>query len=118
MALELLERKIDLTAIIAYSDLVALGISRAVREAGLRIPGDISLVGWDNINITQYIDPPLTTVHSPVDAMAAALRSCLCGQIAGGQVEMLTRLATRLIIRQSSGISPSFRPMAKSMGDF
>ena len=40
MALELLERKIDLTAIIAYSDLVALGISRAVREAGLRIPGD------------------------------------------------------------------------------
>lgn len=112
VTVELLERNVDVTSIIAYSDLVAFGAFRALREAGLRIPGDISLIGWDNIMIAQYMDPPLTTVHLSTDSLAKALLASLNRQIEGKKPEMLSRVETKLIVRQSSGISPRFNPIA------
>ena len=110
VTVELLERNVDATAIIAYSDLVAFGAFRALREAGLRIPNDVSLIGWDNIMIAQYMDPPLTTVHTSTDALAKAFLGSLNRQINGEKPETPMRVETKLVVRQSSGIAPRYNP--------
>jgi len=58
------------TAIFASSDLYALGVYEAARSLGLTIPGDLSVVGYDDLRIAQWAGPPLTTVHVPLVAMA------------------------------------------------
>ena len=71
----LLEAGHKFTAVFVASDNVAMGVKAALREAGLRIPEDISLVGFDDIPWAQYSDPPLTTVH--LQAQELARRTCL-----------------------------------------
>ena len=58
------------TAIVAANDQLSLGILRALHEAGLHVPGQISLVGFDNIPESAFFDPPLTTVDHVFDAVA------------------------------------------------
>ena len=58
------------TAVVASSDLMALGIIRAARESGLAVPADLSVVGYDDSAIMEFTDPPLTTVRQPVRAMS------------------------------------------------
>ena len=65
MMKQLLNEKDYPTAVIACSDPIAIGALRAIREKGLHVPEDISLVGFDNIEETEFLDPPLTTVHAP-----------------------------------------------------
>lgn len=65
MMKQLLNEKEYPTAVIACSDPIAIGALRAIREKGLHVPEDISLVGFDNIEETEFLDPPLTTVHAP-----------------------------------------------------
>ena len=60
------------TAIFASNDLQALGVYQAAREAGLRIPDDLSVVGFDDLPVVAWVDPPLTTVHQPLTEMAVA----------------------------------------------
>ncbi|MFF8974846.1 LacI family DNA-binding transcriptional regulator [Streptomyces sp. NPDC014995] len=58
------------TAVFAANDDMAIGLIRALREAGLRVPGDVSVVGFDDIPVSAYVSPPLTTVRQPFDAVA------------------------------------------------
>lgn len=51
------------TAIIAFSDIMAIGVMKAIKEAGLQIPEDVSVTGFDNIPITEFTQPPITTVQ-------------------------------------------------------
>jgi len=67
---ELLERPGRPTAVFASNDRLAIGASHAIYEHGLSIPGDISLVGVDDIEVSQHINPPLTTVRQPLEEMA------------------------------------------------
>ena len=60
------------TAIVAANDLLALGVLLAARERGLRIPDDVSIVGFDDIAYAALSDPPLTTVRQPAREMGAA----------------------------------------------
>ncbi|NGO09089.1 LacI family transcriptional regulator [Streptomyces sp. HC44] len=60
------------TAIFTANDLQALGVYQAAREAGLRIPDDLSVVGFDDLPVVAWVDPPLTTVHQPLTEMAVA----------------------------------------------
>lgn len=53
----------DLTAVVAFNDLVALGALRATRRLGVRVPDDCALVGYDGLNVVDLVDPPLTTLH-------------------------------------------------------
>jgi DNA-binding LacI/PurR family transcriptional regulator len=62
----------DVTAVFAANDDMAIGLIRALLEAGKRVPGDVSVVGFDDTPISAYVTPPLTTVRQPFDAMAAA----------------------------------------------
>jgi LacI family transcriptional regulator len=67
---ELLAMRNPPTAIFCFNDRMAIGAYEAIRERGLRIPQDISVVGFDDEEISSYLDPPLTTVDLPHDAMA------------------------------------------------
>ncbi|WP_328869274.1 LacI family DNA-binding transcriptional regulator [Streptomyces sp. NBC_00287] len=60
------------TAIFTANDLQALGVYRAARDAGLRIPEDLSVVGFDDLPVVAWVEPPLTTVHQPLTEMAVA----------------------------------------------
>ena len=76
---------------------------RAARELGLRIPEDLSIVGYDDLPVTEWIGPPLTTIHQPLQEMAAtATRMVLA--LARGEVPANPRieLGTELVIREST----------------
>lgn len=68
-ATEILERDRRVTAFVAYNDLMAVGAMRAVRAAGLRTPSDVSVTGFDNVDLATYVDPPLTTVAQATSQM-------------------------------------------------
>ena len=95
------------TAIICGSDLMALGAVRAARQRGLRVPEDISVVGYDDSPLIAFTDPPLTTVRQPVRAMSQSAVSALLSQVTGQPAprsEML--FLPELVVRGSTSIAP------------
>ena len=103
---ELLERGV--TAVVCGSDPMALGAVRAVREAGLAVPGDVSVIGFDDSRLTQFFDPPLTTVRQPVQTMGLAAVAALADAIEGEPSpshEYLFR--PELVVRSSTGPAPA-----------
>ena len=68
-AIEILRRDPTVTAFVAYNDLMAIGAMRAIRAAGRRIPADISVVGFDDVDLAVYVDPPLTTISQSTAEM-------------------------------------------------
>jgi LacI family repressor for deo operon, udp, cdd, tsx, nupC, and nupG len=96
------------TAIACGSDLMALGVIRAVRQRGLQVPGDVSVVGYDDSPLIGFTDPPLTTVRQPVAAMCRAAVQALLDEIAGVPVprtEFFYR--PELVVRSSTGPAPA-----------
>ena len=96
------------TGIVAASDPMALGAIRAVRRAGLSVPGDVSVIGFDDSALMSSVDPPLTTVRQPIDAMGRLVIELLTAQIAGAAVthdEML--FEPELVVRSSTGPAPA-----------
>ena len=65
----LLDRHPDLDAVFAASDLMAVGAMRVLREYGRRVPDDVAVVGFEDSVLARQTEPPLTTVHQPVEAM-------------------------------------------------
>ena len=74
---QLLDRMTDLTAIFAMSDVIAIGAIRAIRDRGLRVPEDISVIGFDGIDLARYYDPKLTTIRQQQDRLAGRRISTL-----------------------------------------
>jgi LacI family transcriptional regulator, galactose operon repressor len=68
-AAEILERHRAVTGLIAYNDLMAIGAMRAIRAAGLRIPDDVSVIGFDDVDLAAFVDPPLTTIAQATSQM-------------------------------------------------
>ena len=99
------------TAVLAMSDAMAIGAMRAARELGLRIPDDLSVVGFDDIDLAAHVDPPLTTVHQPIRQKGADAVRLLLAEVEQREAyrpEHL-RLETRLIVRASTGTAPQLR---------
>ena len=94
-----------LDAVFVASDVVAFGAFAAIREAGLRVPDDISLVGFDDIALAAFFDPPLTTVRLPAFDLGLAAGTALLDRIAGRPVPDRTLLPTELIVRSSTAPS-------------
>jgi len=91
------------TAIFASNDLQALGVYQAAREAGLRIPRDLSVVGFDDLPVVAWADPPLTTVHQPLTEMAAAATELALALGRGENPPQIgVEIATTLIVRDST----------------
>jgi DNA-binding LacI/PurR family transcriptional regulator len=93
------------TAVIAMSDAIAFGVLARARTIGLRVPEDLSLIGFDDVDIAALTDPPLTTVNQPVRAKGEAAMRLLLDLIAHHDVgDARTRtFPTRLVIRRSTG---------------
>jgi len=91
------------TAIFAGNDLQALGVYQAAREARLHIPEDLSVVGFDDLPVTQWVSPPMTTIRQPLMDMAAAAAEMVVA-MARGETPAQTRieLSTELVIREST----------------
>lgn len=91
------------TAIFAGNDLQAIGVIRAAVRRGLQVPGDLSVVGYDDIPIARLTVPPLTTVHQPLRRMAEEATSLVLGT-RGRSADGVTRidLATSLVVREST----------------
>lgn len=100
---ELLDLPQPPTAVFACSDRMALGAYRAIAERGLRVPDDISVVGFDDLPEASWPAPALTTVRQPLSDMARMAVQLLVGAMAGEKPEALrTELPTRLIVRGST----------------
>jgi LacI family xylobiose transport system transcriptional regulator len=106
-ARELLRLPDPPTAVLCGNDLQALGVYEAVRQAGLRIPHDLSVVGFDDISYTRWCGPPMTTVRQPLAEMGATAAKLVLS-LAAGQPPTQTRveLATTLIVRESTAPPP------------
>jgi DNA-binding LacI/PurR family transcriptional regulator len=97
----LLARRARFTALFAYSDLIAIGAIRELRAAGLRVPEDVSVVGYDDIPVAAFLEPPLTTVSQPMREVGERAASLLLGAISGGGNGGLHLLPVRLVVRAS-----------------
>jgi DNA-binding LacI/PurR family transcriptional regulator len=94
-------------AVFVGSDVVALGAIGALREAGRRVPDDVSVVGFDDIPLAAYFDPPLTTVRLPAFELGQAAGRALVERIAGRAIPDRTLLPTELIVRGSTAVAAS-----------
>lgn len=94
------------TAIYAASDTLAIGACRAVLEAGKRIPADISVAGYDGIELGEYYNPKLTTIRQPVEEMAKKTIRVLIDVIAGREAHRQIVLPAQLIERESTAAVP------------
>jgi DNA-binding LacI/PurR family transcriptional regulator len=95
------------TGVICASDPLALGVIQAARRAGLSVPADVSVVGYDDSRFMRYTDPALTTVRQPIEAMGRAVVERIVAQI-NGRSEFGGRLLfePELIVRASTGPAP------------
>jgi DNA-binding LacI/PurR family transcriptional regulator len=97
----------QVTGIVCGSDVLALGAIRAVRRAGLRVPGDVSVVGYDDSWLLNCTDPPLTTVRQPIESMGKAAVALLVNQMESVSVHPETLLFDpELVVRGSTGPAP------------
>jgi DNA-binding LacI/PurR family transcriptional regulator len=95
------------TAVLAMSDAIAMGVLRAARDRGIRVPDELSIVGFDDVELAQLADPALTTIHQPIarkgEQAVELLLGILDGKVGPEQHEIL---ATRLVVRASTGPAP------------
>jgi LacI family transcriptional regulator len=102
-AAQLLDRPEPPTAVFASSDQMALGVYEAVRRRGLRVPDDVSVVGFDDLPEVRWCSPPLTTVRQPLVEMGALAARTVLRMLAGEEVESpRVELATELVVRHST----------------
>ncbi len=94
--------KVRFTAVIAVTDMVALGVYRGLQERGVRIPTDVSVVGFDNTYVSRFLHPALTTVDIPRDALSRLTVAALISDQEKTPAQRLVKLPTSLIVREST----------------
>jgi DNA-binding LacI/PurR family transcriptional regulator len=99
----LLDRRPDIDAVFVASDLMAMGVLRGLRRAGRRVPEDVAVIGFDDSPAARHTDPPLTTVHQPVEEMGARTARELIGLIVDPVAQPRSVvLSTNLVVRESA----------------
>ena len=111
-----LKQRSETTALICYNDLTAVGATRALRSLGLRAPQDVSVVGFDDIELASYVDPSLTTIRQDTDEMGHWAVDSLVGAMEDGPpdhgpsapsaVPTVRRIPVQLVIRESTAGPP------------
>ncbi|WP_461021207.1 LacI family DNA-binding transcriptional regulator [Thalassiella azotivora] len=104
------------TAVLAYNDLLAIGVLRGLAQAGVGVPDEVSVVGFDNIFGSDFCTPALTTVAAPLLALGSEALTHLAAQLDGvpPRTGAPTVLPARLVIRESTGPAPRpARPRAR-----
>ncbi len=103
---ELMSQSPAPTAIICGNDVLAAGALCEARRMGLNVPGDVSVTGFDDIDIATVVEPPLTTVHVPHRRMGQAAASMLLDRIAGKKNLASAEFETEIVERESLGPVP------------
>ena len=98
----LIQQRVTPTAVLCANDEMAIGAIRALKAVNLRVPEDISIVGFDDQEFAQICDPPLTTVHIPRFDVGYQSMMMLSEVITHQRAVRSTILATRLVIRAST----------------
>ena len=110
---EMLDRHPGVTAIIAYNDLMAIGALRAVRARGGQVPRDVSVIGFDDVDVAAYVEPPLTTISQSTAELGRLAVRLLIDRVrddlAGGEpatAAVRIVVPVRLHVRGSTGPPP------------
>lgn len=117
-ALQLINESVQITAVQAVNDLVAIGAASVFLNQGIRIPQDLSVVGFGNILAAEYFRVPLTTLRQPKRRMGDAAFDCML-QLLNGKLPESQRLSADLVIRESTSQAqllhhPSKKPLSQS----
>ena len=99
---QLLDDDPQIDAVFVASDLMAEGALRTLRQSGRRVPDDVAVVGFDDIELARYTEPPLTTVRQPIEEIGRRLARQLLRLAAGDEIESALILPTELIVRESA----------------
>jgi LacI family transcriptional regulator len=106
-ARELLQRKREFTALLAFDDLSAFGAIRAFTQAGIRVPADCSVVGFDDVTTATFYNPPLTTIRQPMEVLGASAAKIFF-ELVGAFFEKKVaapihrKIASELVVREST----------------
>jgi LacI family transcriptional regulator len=100
------------TAIVCGNDVLAFGALLEARQQGLLVPQQLSIVGFDDLELAAHLHPALTTVHVPADEMWRCAADRVLAALSGGELQLATQMQVSLVVRDSSGPPP--RPGARS----
>ena len=98
----LIDKNLVFSAVIALNDQMAYGAMLALSEAGLSIPNDVSLVGFDDLPHSAYTVPPLTTISQPVNTIGAMAASTVLAMGAGFEQSVEQSVAASIVVREST----------------
>ena len=100
----ILSKKVNFTAIFCFCDYLAMGAMRAIHQAGLRIPDDIAIVGYDDVEVATILEPPLTTVYTPKYQLGRKAVEILLDHLLGKKRKIFRQVVVRpkLIVRKST----------------
>ena len=105
-----LVRHLDFTAVFAANDQMAIGLMHGFRDSGLRVPDDISVVGFDDIPVAQHVSPPLSTVHQDFREIGRRAVALLLNQTVGELVLEVDEIVPRLVVRDSTAVASLIVP--------
>lgn len=110
--LELLAMKLRPSAVFAANDSMAIGVLSALRDAGVQVPAEMAVAGFDDILLARYMDPPLSSVSVPICELGTRAVELLLNGIThkNGHTRKRERVSTKLVIRRSTGGQPAERP--------
>ncbi len=111
---ELLERGVDFTALVCYNDMSAIGAIRALMNRGMRVPDDVSVVGFDDIQGAAFHNPSLTTIRQPLAQMGVVAARILLQRIRGqASFPDMVPIIPELVIRESTAPPAAHRAKGK-----
>jgi DNA-binding LacI/PurR family transcriptional regulator len=100
---QLLSNGLNFTALVAFNDMSALGAIRALQDFGLSVPGDVSVIGFDDINVAAFSNPRLTTIRQPLSTMGRIAAQCVLSRLNGSEpFRKLILVEPELAIREST----------------
>jgi LacI family transcriptional regulator len=99
----LLERRAKFTAVLCFNDVSAMGTIRALHDAGLRVPQDVSVLGFDDIQSAAFQVPSLSTIRQPLKRMGGTGADALLRKLAGEELPHVLWVAPELVVRESTG---------------
>ncbi len=112
---KLLAASVEFSAVLTSNDESAIGVMQALAEAGLRVPQDVAVIGFDDVLYAKAQSPPLTTIRHPTFEMGYQAVELLLDYIHGRRSQVATlRTPTRLIVRESCGCQPYSAPITQS----
>jgi DNA-binding LacI/PurR family transcriptional regulator/signal transduction histidine kinase/ActR/RegA family two-component response regulator len=102
----ILERRSDFDTVVAANDGMALGAREVLKKRGLHVPQQVRVVGFDDLDLARFANPPLTTVRQPLESMAALALQSVLAQLRGERVPERTNIDAQLVCRRSCGCKP------------